>query len=180
MHTYRLLLFLCLLSFGFTESEDPEFQRPRNVQTYLEQYRYLAYELQQTTGIPMPVIFAVAGLESGWGSSELARMANNHFGMKTKPDWRGWQYCKSTQEYWGNLPWDQQQCFKRYPLIRDSYQDFGHYLTTRSNYRHLANLPAWNNRAWAEGLQAAGYATDPYYAEKILRLIWRYRLYEIS
>jgi flagellum-specific peptidoglycan hydrolase FlgJ len=166
----------CLLSFTPREAD---FDRPAAVQAYIQKYRYLAFELNQSTGIPMPVILAVAGLESNWGNSELARFANNHFGMKTKSDWAGWQYCKQTMEYWTMTPVSSPQCFKKYPLIRASYLDFGRFITTRPNYQHLRNIPNWDNRAWAEGLKAGGYATDPDYAEKLLRIIWRYRLYEI-
>ena len=77
----------------------PETDRPVVVQQYLQKHRFLSRELHQNTGIPEPVILAIAGLESNWGKSELAIQANNHFGIKTKVDWQGLTYCKTTVEY---------------------------------------------------------------------------------
>lgn len=153
--------------------------RPNAVSEYLRKYQYLARELSQNTGIPVPIILAVAGLESNWGVSELAQNANNHFGIKTKPEWPGLTYCKVTLEYEGWLAYYTQDCFRQYPLIRDSYQDFGHFIRTRDNYQYLQNTPTWNYRAWADGLRLGGYATDPAYTDKLLGIIWRYRIYEL-
>ena len=173
------LILIAGLSWSFaTRAQFNE--RPANVETYVQQYRYLAVELNQATGIPIPVILAVAGLETGWGTSELARNANNHFGLKSKEDWTGWEYCKPSIEYGGLQATQSWECFRKYPLIRASYIDFGIFITSSDNYQHLHEFPAWDNRSWAEGLHAGGYATDPGYANKILRIIWRYRLWELQ
>jgi hypothetical protein len=179
-----LWLYCCLLLFFSSSSisSPPVAERPASVQRYVQQYNYLAVTLSEQTGIPKPIIIAVAGLESNWGRSELAQLANNHFGIKIKPEWNGPQYCKYTEEYFWFEEYQPQQtmaCFRKYPLIKESYQDFGSFVTTRPNYQNLLQAPSWNYRAWAEGLQLGGYATDPAYAQKILRLIWRYRLYEV-
>jgi flagellum-specific peptidoglycan hydrolase FlgJ len=121
----------------------------------------------------------VAGLESNWGSSELARNANNHFGLKTKEEWRGQEYCKQTAEYVYGMHYEVNDCFRKYPLIRESYLDFGRFLFSRSHYRNVFSNPEWNLAGWAEGLQDGGYATDPRYAEKLISLIERYRLDEL-
>ncbi len=157
-----------------------EFSRPQKVQDYIRKYRYLYQPLSQENNLPVPIILAVAGLEGDWGQSELARNANNHFGLKVKSDWSGPAYCKPTLEYWNGLPAVADECFRKYPLIRESFADFGRFLTGREHYQPLFGLPEWNHRIWAETLQACGYATDPAYAEKLLRLIWRYRLYEVK
>jgi flagellum-specific peptidoglycan hydrolase FlgJ len=167
--------FCCLSAYPLSKEEP----RPRTVSEYLRKYQYLARELSQSTGIPVPIILAVAGLESNWGASELALNANNHFGIKTKPEWPGLTYCKNTLEYEGWLAYYTEDCFRQYPLIRDSYQDFGHFVRTRDNYQHLQDIPSWNYRAWADGLRYGGYATDPAYTDKVLGIIWRYRIYEL-
>lgn len=171
------LVMVCLL-LGSTNNHD--ISRPANVQQYLQKFHYLATELNQSTGIPIPITLAVAGLESNWGKSELALQANNHFGIKAKHDWEPNQYCKLTQEYQLWYAYFTEACFRSYPLIRKSYEDFGQFITTRPNYRNLQQAPVWNYRAWAEGLQLGGYATDPEYAEKVLRIIWRYQLYDYA
>lgn len=177
---YPVLLIGAFLWMGTTPA--PAYwstDRPAVVQHYLHKYRFLSRELNQNTGIPEPVILAIAGLESNWGKSELALQANNHFGIKTKEDWLGLSYCKTTVEYDGWYMYQDVQCFRRYPYIRESYQDFGNFILTRENYAQVKDVPAWNYRGWIDGLKEGGYATDPAYTDKILRIIWRYKLYEL-
>jgi flagellum-specific peptidoglycan hydrolase FlgJ len=179
MKTQFILLLLgsfCLLSSHPLTLDE----RPVVVENYINRYIYLSRELNLQTGIPVPIILAVAGLESNWGNSELALNANNHFGIKEKEEWRGNTYCKVTLEYQGWFAYETQACFRQYPLIRESYLDFGRFVTTRENYRNINGLPSWNYRAWMEALHAGGYATDPDYVNKVLTLIWRYRLYELA
>lgn len=177
LHFFYLLICASLLSSSFI----PEAaNRPDSVSKYLQKYRYLSVELNQETDIPIPIIMAIAGLESNWGKSELAIYANNHFGIKDKRTWDGLTYCKQTQEYNAWTAYFIKDCFRKYPLIRKSYQDFGYFIKSSSNYSSLQGIPSWNYRAWAEGLKQGGYATDPAYAEKLLRIIWRYRLYEYA
>lgn len=176
---YCLLLpltFLCLSP----SSADLAKARPGSVTQYLNKYRYLSRQLTQSTGIPEPVILAIAGLESNWGKSELAVNANNHFGIKSKVDRPGPAYCKHTLEYEGWLVYTTVACFRSYPLISESYTDFGDFILTRNNYAQIRGLPSWNYRAWLEGLRQGGYATDPSYTDKVLRIIWRYHLYELT
>lgn len=167
--------------YGFVRRDAPSsvVARPENVQHYLNKYRYLSVELNKQTGIPLPIILAVAGLESNWGSSELAQQANNHFGLKIKEDWEGQEYCIVTEEFANGFSYQSFECFRKYPLIRQSYQDFGRFLQNRGHYRDMFRQPAWNYYRWADSLQKSGYATDPEYAQKLIRLIETYRLDEL-
>lgn len=176
---YCLLLPLTLLCLS-PSSADLAKSRPNTVSQYLNNFRYLSRELSQSTSIPEPVILAIAGLESNWGKSELAVNANNHFGIKSKPERPGLSYCKQTLEYEGWFVYATMACFRRYPLISESYSDFGDFILTRGNYAQIRGLPSWNYRAWIEGLREGGYATDPGYTDKVLRIIWRYHLYELQ
>lgn len=153
-----------------------DYHRPGQVKAYLKQYKYLSTELEQKTGIPATIIIAVAGLESDWGRSELAKNANNHFGIKIKKGWGGMKYCKETEEYAYTLAYKSHECFRKYPLIRDSYEDFGRFITQQVNYKWMLKLHDDDIQGWAEGLQNSGYATDPAYAEKLMRLINKYSL----
>lgn len=168
-----LLTALCL-SWGPSATPDASA-----ADRYIRDYRYLAVTTQQETGIPLCIILAVAGLESDWGASEVARAGNNHFGIKDT-DWLGPVYCKITNEYFPAVgPVTTRACFRKYRLIADSYRDFGRFISTRKYYRHCFNYPSWDYVGWAYALQYAGYATDPNYAEKLINLIERYRLYEV-
>lgn len=151
--------------------------RPWKVDRYITRYYYLANQLFQDTGIPIAITLAVAGLESDWGMSELALNGNNHFGIKDE-DWTGPVYCTSTLEWQptgGFLPVT--DCFRKYSLIAQSYQDFGAFLSFRSHYEGIFQHPSWDYGSWAWELQLSGYATDPSYAQKLLRLIREYELY---
>lgn len=169
--------WICFCSLHISPAIDAD--RPWKVRRYLWKYKYLSIELNQTSRIPIPVILAIAGLESDWGNSELAREANNHFGIKIKNDWEE-RYCKPTREYVGYYTGTPLQCFRKYKLIRESYEDFGRFLTTQWPYRQLLQHPDWDYPSWAYGLKQCQYATDPYYAEKLIRIIEEYRLHEIQ
>ena len=162
----------------FAFDSGAQSDRPWKVQNYISKYRYLAVELNQKTGIPVPIIFAVAGLESDWGTSELALYSNNHFGIKSK-DWGGLSYCQYTYEFQNGGMTEIMDCFRKYTLIRESYFDFGLFLQTRENYFYLFRIPQDNLEAWAWGLWYCNYATDPDYGEKLLRLINDYDLKNI-
>ena len=175
-------LLSMLVVFGFTNHagiEKRAASRPAKVQEYIDKYRYLSVELNEMTGIPTTIIIAVAGVESDWGTSELAKSANNHFGIKANEDWPGEQYCKPSLEYIDGFPMQSWECFRKYALIRRSYEDFGRFLLTRPNYKNLLYYPSWDNWSWAMGLQAGGYATDPGYAEKLMQAIEEYELYKL-
>ena len=177
------VLLSMLVAFGFTNRTSTSMKkgisRPEKVEQYIKKYRYLSVELNEMTGIPTAIIIAVAGLESDWGKSDLALKANNHFGIKANDDWQGPMYCKPSTEYLDGFPVQSWECFRKYPLIRKSYEDFGQFLLTRSNYQNLNYYPNWDIRAWATGLQAGGYATDPAYAQKLIGAIEEYNLYEL-
>jgi flagellum-specific peptidoglycan hydrolase FlgJ len=154
--------------------------RPEYVNKYLSKYKYLAVGVHQETNIPLAVIIAVAGLESNWGKSELATKANNHFGIKVKPPWSGDRYCKLTEEYVYDQSVQVHDCFRKYSLIRESYKDFGQFITTQDHYKWMLKLPYLSLEGWAEGLQDSGYATDPTYAQKLIRLIDKYQLDKLN
>lgn len=152
-------------------------ERPPHVQRYLWKYKYLSIELNQEMGIPIALTLAVAGLESDWGRSELAVRANNHFGIKSK-EWPGPIFCKTTQEYMARQQFYTDDCFRKYPLIRHSYFDFGKHLKQSPTYSKLFYYPEWDYYNWAWGLQMNNYATDPFYAKKLIRMIEMYGLDE--
>ncbi|MEQ8704150.1 MAG: glucosaminidase domain-containing protein [Phaeodactylibacter sp.] len=173
--TFALGLTL-VCSFISERNQETATERPWKVRAYIQKHDFLAEALHQETGIPKAIIYAMAGLESDWGRSELARYANNHFGIKSKPDWRGLEYCKPTQEYDGQQFRTEKECFKKYPLIRRSYEDFGYFLMQNKRYAALRGLEADDYTGWTDAIQRGGYATDPEYAQKLRGIIWRYRL----
>lgn len=136
---------------------------------YINQYKELAIKEMQLYGIPASIKLAQAVLESGAGRGELAQKARNHFGIKCKGDWKGDSYFKDD-----DLP---KECFKKYKDVESSFRDHSVFLTTRDRYKHLFRLPLTDYKAWARGLKDAGYATNPTYAERLIKIIEDHQLY---
>ena len=130
----------------------------------------------------LPSITAVqAILESGWGSSELAKAPNNNlFGIKDSEDWHGEIVTVPTQEYLNGDYITVNAAFRKYASWNDSVVDHAKFFTStewrKDNYRKVVNETDY--RIAAQELKNAGYATDPNYPGKLIRLIEAYKLYE--
>lgn len=147
-------------------------------QLYINQYKDLAIQEQQRTGIPASIILAQAILESAAGTSEVALFANNHFGMKCTSDWKGGTYQRIDDEKdeWGNPKYS---CFKIFPNVATSFEAHSALLLDpRRPYRQLLQLNPTDYQGWAVGLQRFGYATDPSYALKLTGIIEKYQLFQ--
>lgn len=142
---------------------------------YIDQYRDLAIVEMYRSGIPASITLAQALHESNYGTSELATVAKNHFGIKCKSSWVGDTYFYKDDDYdnRGNLV---NSCFRQYESEIDSYVDHSNFLMTRSNYSSLFYLEKTDYKGWAKGLKRSGYATDPDYAKKLITKIKRYGL----
>lgn len=164
-----LVLGLCGLNAAGQESE---FLR------YVEQYKAIAISEMERAGVPASIKLAQGLLESNAGRSELARRANNHFGMKCGSGWNGKTYFQKDDDYdeTGNLI---ESCFRGYEAPEASFVAHSEFLRDpRKEFRYgfLFRLDPTDYRKWAEGLRAAGYATSPTYPEKLISLIERFGL----
>ena len=132
-------------------------------------------------GILPSITAAQAILESGWGSSELAKVPNNNlFGIKDSEDWHGEIVTVPTQEYLNGDYITVNAAFRKYASWNDSVVDHAKFFTStewrKDNYRKVVNETDY--RIAAQELKNAGYATDPSYAGKLISLIEAYKLYE--
>lgn len=130
---------------------------------YIEKYAPMAVESQLLYGIPASITLAQGCLESGNGNSRLAREANNHFGIKCGGSWDG-----PSLAHDDDAP---QECFRKYESVAESYVDHALFLSERERYRSLFDLDPKDYKGWARGLKAAGYATNPAYADLLIRII---------
>ena len=121
-------------------------------------------------GIPASIILAQGILESGAGAGTLSKTANNHFGIKCHTGWNGDSVRHDDDA--------SQECFRKYNDPAESYRDHAEFLTGRSRYASLFKLEKGDYEAWAKGLKAAGYATDPKYPDKLISYIERYNLHQ--
>ena len=132
-------------------------------------------------GVLPSITAAQAILESGWGSSELAKAPNNNlFGIKDSEDWNGEIVTVPTQEYVNGDYIKINAAFRKYTSWNDSVVDHAKFFTStewrKNNYRKVVNETDY--RIAAQELKNAGYATDPSYAGKLNSLIEAYKLYE--
>lgn len=125
-------------------------------------------------GLPTEVVVGHAALESGWGRHRPAGDSNNLFGIKADAGWRGARARSETSEVRDGVERREQAEFRRYDSTAQSFSDYVQFL--RSNPRYATALAHGGDaRQFAQGLQKAGYATDPHYASKLLGAIDRVR-----
>lgn len=137
---------------------------------YIAKYKTIAVKQMQKHKIPASITLAQGCLESGDGNSALARKANNHFGIKCHDGWKGKSFRQDDDE--------RNECFRKYDNAVDSYTDHSYFLTSRPRYNSLFDLKITDYKGWAHGLKAAGYATNPKYAQLLIDIIEEYKLYK--
>lgn len=143
-----------------------------DVKKYILEYKETAITNMKSHGIPASITMAQGILESGAGFGNLAKEANNHFGIKCHTGWTG-----ETMKYDDDAA---QECFRKYKDPKESYRDHSLFLTSRKRYDNLFKLDKGDYEAWANGLKQAGYATDTLYPSKLIGIIERYELYKFD
>lgn len=161
--TFFILLTYITLSAG---------QPSQAVLDYIDQYKAIAVAEMVEYKIPASITMAQGILESGAGQSELAKKSNNHFGIKCHTDWKG------EKVYYDDDAKD--ECFRKYDHVEDSYRDHSEFLSSKTRYAELFKLDADDYKGWAKGLKAAGYATNPKYADLLINLIEEYDLHALD
>ena len=136
---------------------------------YIDTYKDIAILQQQEYGIPASITLAQGLLESGAGLSDLAKIANNHFGIKCHKDWTGNGFYQDDDE--------ENECFRSYDNAMMSFEDHARFLK-KKRYAVLFTFDVTDYKSWAQGLKQCGYATDPAYPDKLIGVIERYQLYQ--
>lgn len=136
---------------------------------YAKKYKALAIREMQLYKIPASITLAQGMIESGCGKSTLAVESKNHFGIKCQKDWTGDKYYHDDDA--------KNECFRKYNEVEESFRDHSLFLSTRNRYASLFTLPITDYKGWATGLKQAGYATNPEYANILIRLIESQKLF---
>ena len=144
-------------------------QTRQTLEEYVDRYKSIAVEHMERYGIPASITMAQGILESDSGNSWLSLHSNNHFGIKCKRDWKG------EKVYYDDDA--KGECFRAYPSVEASYRDHAEFLDTQPRYDSLFAYAPDDYRSWARGLKAAGYATAPDYAQRLIRIIEENELY---
>lgn len=149
---FLFILFFSSALFGQTDQE-----------IYIEKYKATAVKKMKEHGIPASITLAQGILESGSGKSSLAVKANNHFGIKCHRGWAGKTYIMDDDK--------KNECFRKYKSADQSFEDHSQFLTTRDRYAFLFEYKITDYKKWAHGLKKAGYATNPKYAQLLIKVI---------
>ena len=130
-----------------------------------------AQKVQKTLGVPFEVVIAQAALETGWGQKMIKDQdggsSNNLFNIKADSRWAGDTITKDTLEFEQGAMIKKSEPFRTYQSLTDSVDDYINFLSTSERYQD-ALQDSGNVEHFLQGLQKAGYATDPQYADKIL------------
>lgn len=166
MRVLRILLILLILSVSHSYAQN----RNSSAQEYIERYKALAIREMMSTGIPASITLAQGMHESANGTSQLARNANNHFGVKCSSNWTGKRYYRN-----GNR---RNSCFRKYNSVEEAFKDRSRFLSNNKNYQKLFKYNRTDYKKWAYGLQKSGYAASRYYAAHLIKTIERYNLHQ--
>ncbi len=158
----KILLLFLLTSLPISLLSSPDSTKI-TVDSYIEKYKEIAVREMLQSGVPASITLGQGILESEAGNSHLSLGSNNHFGIKCHLDWSGETFIHDDDA--------KNECFRKYPSVEASYIDHSQFLRSRNWYKPLFDLSPTDYKAWARGLKKAGYATDRYYAEKLIKII---------
>lgn len=134
---------------------------------YIARYAPIAVSEMYRSGVPASITLAQGLLESRYGLSDLAAIGNNHFGIKCHK-WTG-KTMRVDDDRKG-------ECFRVYDSAESSFRDHSDFLRYQDRYKFLFENKTTDYKAWAYGLKKAGYATDPSYPQKLIKLVEDYGL----
>ena len=159
---FYILIFLAFSFGAFAQSQT------KVTTDYINKYKGIAISEMNRTGIPASITLAQAIVESASGESNLAKQANNHFGIKCKTEWTGEKMYKDDDM--------KNECFRVYENADSAFIDHSNFLKYRPYYASLFELDPVDDTAWAYGLKKAGYATEKDYPNILLKVIDMYEL----
>ena len=141
---------------------------------FLQLHQDSAKSAEAQTGIPATFMVAQAAHESGWGKREIRNAdgtsAHNLFGIKAGSSWTGATTSVTTTEVVDGQARKVVAKFRAYGSYQESFEDYAQLMKNNSRYsKVVAN--STTPQSFAQGLQKAGYATDPAYADKLTRVI---------
>ena len=146
------------------------------VQDFIQGVGQHAEEAAQRTGLPTSFIVGQAALESGWGRRQIkmadGTTSHNLFGIKAGPNWKGKVAEVVTTEYVGGVAQRRVAKFRAYDSYAEAFNDYASMLLKNPRYQSVL-ASGQTVAGFAQGMQKAGYATDPAYADKLARVIRR-------
>ncbi|MEW6590596.1 MAG: flagellar assembly peptidoglycan hydrolase FlgJ [Pseudomonadota bacterium] len=158
-------------------ASSPRAGLPAHVDAFVQRLLPHAQQASAATGIPARFMLGQAALETGWGRHEMrgADGANSHnlFGIKAGSNWKGRTVDMVTTEYVDGKAQKQVERFRAYDSYAESFRDYASLLRNNARYQNVI-AEGRDAAGFAHGLQRAGYATDPNYAQKLLNVIGQF------
>lgn len=146
---------------------------PSSPQEFVDQVAQHAQPAAERLGVSSDVLIAIAALETGWGQhfpANAGASSNNYFGIKADSRWQGESLNSQTLEFSDGVFNKQNESFRAYSSLTDSFNDFADFLLKNDRYANALEL-AGDAAEFLQGIQKAGYATDPNYADKVLNVL---------
>jgi flagellar protein FlgJ len=144
------------------------------VDAFVDKLAAPAQAASAATGIPARFIIGQAALESGWGKREIKKAdgttTHNIFGIKATDGWTGKTVATVTTEYINGRPQRVVEKFRAYDSYEEAMTDYASFLKSNPRYAQVINSSRDVN-GFAQGMQRAGYATDPHYAKKLISIM---------
>ncbi len=150
-------------------SRELTFESPQQFVNKLKPY---AEKAARALGVDASVIIAQAALETGWGKKVVRNSlgsSNNLFNIKADKRWDGDKVATQTLEVYNGVPVKERADFRSYSSYQESFKDYVHFLNENPRYR-VALQHKGDTKSFIHGIHQAGYATDPTYADKVLRV----------
>ncbi|HEY1129556.1 MAG TPA: flagellar assembly peptidoglycan hydrolase FlgJ [Roseateles sp.] len=149
---------------------------PSHVQSFIQQHDAAARSASAASGIPASFMVAQAAHESGWGRREITgadgTKSHNVFGIKATPGWTGKTVDVKTTEVINGQAVKVTAKFRAYGSYDEAFKDYARLISSNDRYaKVVAQAQNGNAAGFAQGLQQAGYATDPAYASKLAKVI---------
>lgn len=146
---------------------------PEHIHSFVSKMTEAARVAASESGVPAKLILSQAALESGWGNREIMNAdgtsSHNLFGIKASPNWKGKVVNIMTTEYEDGVPRKMLQPFRAYDSYAESFADYARLISNNDRYSQVVAAP--NAEEGARRIQAAGYATDPAYADKLISIM---------
>ncbi|MDM0070915.1 flagellar assembly peptidoglycan hydrolase FlgJ [Variovorax sp. J31P207] len=147
-----------------------------HVDSFVNRMGASAQAASAASGVPAPLILAQAALESGWGKREIraddGTQSFNLFGIKADRSWQGPVVETTTTEYVDGEPQRIRAKFRAYGSYEEAFTDYARFMTRNPRYANV--LATDDPTEAAHGLQRAGYATDPQYGQKLVRIMQKF------
>ncbi|MBY5947320.1 flagellar assembly peptidoglycan hydrolase FlgJ [Photobacterium rosenbergii] len=155
---------------GLDSSRTPEsFDSPQAFVTHMAPY---ARRTANVLGVDPAVLIAQAALETGWGKKVISNAggnSNNLFNIKADPSWKGDKMATQTLEYHQGIAVQERAAFRSYGSFDESFNDYAQFLKQNPRYS-VALENTQDPKAFIDEIHKAGYATDPRYSEKVMRV----------